>query len=382
MPVTTAALRRREGRSGVAATAAALLLVWSVGGGTATAQTVPPGWTERRFDTFRVTLPADWQELSRSANEVTWGRLDGSRQGPAMSLMWSRVPFDKDPSASSGTLTDTGPTLLGGRPARGMEWSGRQGPRVIRLLVRCTATPRSDGRYACAQAGVGGLDFAPYRATLARMLDGVRQDSSAEPGSGAAAGAHAKTAPVGPVILDDVRPGSLGDWRERYDPRAFNPEFLAEEVPSPLDGTTALRTRARGTTLASCETKWIRRVYGTGTLTTDGTILEAYLAFSFDRTAYNLPSIRIELLDASGGVLGGRVYFGKGVIGDFNRGQLPKTGHVELSAPSGTFRFDLEREFGAGRRFTGVAVSLMNYACQGQNAVIFDRLALYPGGGR
>jgi hypothetical protein len=263
-----------------------------------------------------------------------------------------------------------------------MEWSGRQGPRAIRLLVRCTVSPLPDGRYACAQAGVGGVELAPYRATLAQILDGVRQTPASASGAtlGTGSGGQVVTVPRGPMILDDVRPGSLGEWRERYDPRAMNPEFWADEIPSPLDGSTALRTRARGTTLSSCETKWIRRAYGTGPQTTDGAVLEAYLAFSYDRTAYNLPSVRIELLDAGGRALGGRVYFGKGVIGEFNRGQLAKTGYVELSAAGGTFRFDLGREFGTGQRFSGVAVSLMNYACEGQNAVVFDRLVLVPAG--
>lgn len=384
MPVTSAAMGRGSTRARLAPLLMGLLLGWAIGATTWAAQALPPGWTDRHFDPFNVPLPADWQELRRSADEVTWGRLDASRQGPVMSLMWSRVPFEQEPSTGSGTLVDTGPTTLGGWSARGMEWSTRQGSRPIRLLVRCTTGPLPHGRYACALAGVGGVDLAPYRTTLGQILDGVRRApgpvAANSPGVGDSGGGGPARTSRGAVLLDDVRPGSLAEWRERYDPRAMNPEFWVEEISSPLDGSTALRTRARGTTLASCETKWIRRAYGTGPQTTDGTALEAYLAFSFDRTVYSLPSVKVELLDANGRTLGGRVYFGKGVIGEFNRGQLAKTGYVELSAPSGTFRFDLGREFGAGQHFSGVAVSLMNYACEGQNAVVFDRMILYPGG--
>jgi tetratricopeptide (TPR) repeat protein len=183
------------------------------------------------------------------------------------------------------------------------------------------------------------------------------------------------------LVLDEVKTGSLVEWKERYDPRSINPRFGCEEVPSPFDGSTALRTWAKGSTFDTCETKWVRRVYATGPRRTDGAVVEAFLAFAFDGTTYNLPSVKLELLDERGQAVAGRVYFGKGIIGSFNRGQLPKTGYRELPSASGLQRFDLAREFGSERRFSAIAVSLMNYACQGENSVVFDHLALRPGPG-
>jgi tetratricopeptide (TPR) repeat protein len=184
---------------------------------------------------------------------------------------------------------------------------------------------------------------------------------------------------VSTLVLDEVTPGSLTEWKERYDPKSMNPQFGCEEFTSPFDRSTALRTWAKGSTFATCETKWIRRVYATGPQQTDGAVVEAFLAFAFDGTAYNLPSVRLELLDERGQVVASQVYFGKGIIGSFNRGQLPKTGYRELPSASGLQHFDLVREFGSGRRFSALAVSLMNYACQGENSVVFDHFVLRPG---
>jgi hypothetical protein len=182
-------------------------------------------------------------------------------------------------------------------------------------------------------------------------------------------------------VLDDVLPGSARTWTDRYDPRQMNPTFSIDEVRSPFDGSTALRTRAHGATMDTCETKFARHVYDTGPQVTDGSQLEAYLGFSSNGTRFNLPSVAIALLDASGQPVGSRVYFGKGTIGAFNRQQLGKTGHQELPSAEGLQRFDLEREFGRGLRFEAVAVSLMNYACEGDNAVVFDHLVLTTLGG-
>jgi hypothetical protein len=205
-------------------------------------------------------------------------------------------------------------------------------------------------------------------------------DTAMEAASGTAMpgpGGIPATSPI--LVLDEVKPGSLGEWKERFDPKSITPQFGCEEFTSPYDRSTALRTWAKGNTYATCETKWIRRVYATGPQRTDGTVVEAFLAFTFDGTTYNLPSVKLELLDERGQVVAGQVYFGKGIIGSFNRGQLSNTGYRELPSASGLQRFDLAREFGSGRRFSALAVSLMNYACQGENSVVFDHFVLHPG---
>ena len=66
--------------------------------------------------------------------------------------------------------------------------------------------------------------------------------------------------------------------------------------------------------------------------------------------------MKLELLDAGGAVVAGHVYFGKGIIGSFNRGRLPQTGHRELPSAGGMQRVDLAQKIGADRRFSALAV--------------------------
>lgn len=259
------------------------------------------------------------------------------------------------------------------------------------VAARPTQVPIArTGRYVRIQlAGTNYLSIAEIE-VIGAATAGLAQPIVAIPGgvtgrgSGQAVAATAaatpgtsSTSPAGSVLaLDEVTPGSLADWKERFDPATSNPRFGSEEVSSPFDRSTALRTWAKGNTLATCETKWIRRVYATGPQQTNGAVLEAFLVFTFDGTVYNLPSVKLELLDAGGAVLAGQVYFGEGIIGSFNRGRLPQTGHRELPSASGLQRFDLAQEFGTDRRFSAVAVWLMNYTCQGENSIVFDHLLL------
>lgn len=175
-------------------------------------------------------------------------------------------------------------------------------------------------------------------------------------------------------VLDTVASGSLAAWSTVYNPTDFNPRFFFEEVSSG-NGSRAIRTRAAGDTLATCETKWIRRIYDTGPVNSDQAVLELTADFAFNGTTYNLPSIAVELLDANGVSLGSKRYFGRGIIGAFNRSKLGETGYVELPTATGVHRIPL-REIGQGKTFSKIAISLMNYTCQGENSVVFRRLAL------
>lgn len=214
-------------------------------------------------------------------------------------------------------------------------------------------------------------------------LDARPESARARPGTSAPAATAtvpSTTAPVAAataMVLDEVDPGSLADWDQTYDPREFNPRFFREEMRSPHDGSTAIRTRAVGNSLATCETKWTRRVYATGAQDSSNVRLEAYVDFAFNGTPYNLPSLTLELLDAQDRPLGRRSYFGHGVIGQFNRSQLTTTGHVELRTATGMHQFDLSK-MGAHIRFAKVAIYLQNYTCEGENSVVFDHLVLHP----
>jgi tetratricopeptide (TPR) repeat protein len=267
---------------------------------------------------------------------------------------------------------------------------GLKRPEQALPLLEKSLSARPDGAVAWrfkGQALFGAGRYKEAAACFERALALDPKDFAAKAALGWSASRAAKAPPPAPdprsaLVLDEVKPGSLVEWRERYDPRGMNPQFTVEEIASPAGGGKAIRTAARGTSFDTCETKWVRRVYATGPQRTEGTTVEAFLDFSFDGSEYNLPSVKIELLDERGQVIAGQVFFGKGVIGRFNRGQLAKSGHRELPSASGLQRFDLAAEFGAGRRFSALAVTLMNYACRGENSVVFDQLVLRSGGGR
>jgi tetratricopeptide (TPR) repeat protein len=177
-------------------------------------------------------------------------------------------------------------------------------------------------------------------------------------------------------VVDTVLRGSLSHWGETHDPTNVNPVFSSEEITIG-GGSLAIRTRAVGNTFASCETKWIKRIYDTGLLNSDNALVEFTADFAFNGTTYNLPSIGVELLDVNGRSLGMKQFFGKNVIGEFNRSQLQSTGHIELDSASGVHRVPLSR-IRANVNFSKIAIYLMNYTCQGENSIVFKRLEIKP----
>lgn len=175
-------------------------------------------------------------------------------------------------------------------------------------------------------------------------------------------------------ILDAVLPGSLAKWSGVYNPPDKNPVFSYEEIPLGASAT-AIRTRAVGNTLASCESKWIKRIYDTGFQNSRDAVLEITADFSFNGTTYNLPSIRVELLDDNERSLGNKQFFGKNIIGSFNRSKLQSTGYIELPSATGTHQISLN-QIGANINFSKLAIYLTNYTCQGENSIVFKRLEI------
>ena len=260
--------------------------------------------------------------------------------------------------------TATGPA--GQQIAAGMTgtFAGSSAPSIV---------PSDAATVALAEQRLGQLDAPPVTTSATPRPSPAPVQPT--PAASAAPAAAAATTQRAGIVLDEIAPGSLADWDETYDPQQFNPRFFREEVRSPLDGSTAIRTRAVGNTLATCETKWTRRVYATGAQDSSQTLLSAYVDFAFNGTAYNLPSLTIELLDAQDRSLGRRSYFGQGVIGQFNRSQLGQTGHVELRTATGMHQFDLSK-IGAHIHYAKLAIYLQNYACEGENSVVLDQLVL------
>jgi hypothetical protein len=178
-------------------------------------------------------------------------------------------------------------------------------------------------------------------------------------------------------ILDEVPPGSLALWEIVDAPE--NPEFIVEEVVSPFDGSTALRTQAIGNTLANCKSENINRVFDIGAANTSTSHLEVYAEFSFNNTYYNNPFIIVRLMDEFDQDVGvSHIYYGQGVLcGHYRDHVFPSSGwrYTELPSAAGIHRLDLTL-IGENLEFNKIAFYLLNYACEGENSIVYDHLTL------
>jgi hypothetical protein len=180
------------------------------------------------------------------------------------------------------------------------------------------------------------------------------------------------------MLVDEVLPGSLSGW-ELTD-NAVNPTFYYEEVTSPYDGSTAIRTRAIGNTLMNCDIDYITKIYDIrgNTETTD---LQAYLEFASNLTTYNFPYIIVELLDENNESLGQHVFYGKDMVGSYFLTtyilRYPDS-YTELPSAAGDMILDLSK-IGANIDFAKISIRLSNYTCIGENSIIFDHLRVING---
>jgi hypothetical protein len=173
-------------------------------------------------------------------------------------------------------------------------------------------------------------------------------------------------------VVDIVPPGSLSGW-EVYD-YPDNPDFYYEEIVSPYDNSTAIKTRAVGDTISYCSTEYLNRIYDVGG-NTDTTKLKAYLEFAFNSTYYNFPFIIVELQDSDGESVGHQYYYGKDIVGGYHAEYLipGSTSYTELPAASGDMTLDLSR-IGENIDFSKISFKMANYTCEGENSLIFDHL--------
>ena len=176
------------------------------------------------------------------------------------------------------------------------------------------------------------------------------------------------------TVLDSVAPGSLSTWNQFFS--AYNPTPTYSEITSPYDGSTAIKTEVTGTTLMYCDTKYISKVYETGTYNSGDVDLKAYLAFNYSGTEYNFPYVAVYLLDSSDNVVGQHIWYGKGIVGSYYQGIISSgpSSYTELSSDKGYFTLDLS-DIGT-KDFTKIQVGLYDYTCEGTNSIIFDELSL------
>lgn len=180
------------------------------------------------------------------------------------------------------------------------------------------------------------------------------------------------------ILLDEVLPGSISDW-EVYD-YPNNPTFFYEEITSPFDGSTAIKTRAVGNTVMYCSTEFITKNYDISG-NTSTTNLKAYLEFYSNLTTYNFPYITVELKDSNNGILGYHVYYGKDMVGSWylnNHINGNPAYYTELPSASGDMILDLSK-IGEDIDFDKISFKISNYTCIGENYIIFDHLRVING---
>ncbi len=180
------------------------------------------------------------------------------------------------------------------------------------------------------------------------------------------------------VLVDDVAPSSLTTWTVNNP--GGNPIFTYEEIVSPFDGSTAIKTSVVGSSYSPCHQPSISKDYPVSGNTTV-TSLQAYLAFTSTMDTYNFPYLFVEIYDADEERVGSQVYYGKDIVGSWyktNRIDVDSEAYTELQSTAGDMTLDLS-VMGEDIDFTSLKVTLANYACIGENSVTFDHLRVVDG---
>jgi hypothetical protein len=181
----------------------------------------------------------------------------------------------------------------------------------------------------------------------------------------------------GELVVDDVPAGSLSEWE--VTDTGGNPAFSYTEIESPYDGSTAIKTSVVGVTVSQCPSQYIEKTYNISG-NTDETKLKAYLEFTSTMDTYNFPYVVVYLFDNEDNQVGFQIYYGKGVISGIyaNYASSDPDNYTELSDSSGDMILDLSK-MGSDIDFTKIKIVLANYACVGQNSIIFDHLRVING---
>ena len=176
----------------------------------------------------------------------------------------------------------------------------------------------------------------------------------------------------GELLIDEVPPGSLSEWQVMDS--GGNPAFSYMEIESPYDGSTAIKTSVLGTTTSRCPSQLIEKTYDISG-NTDSTKLKAYLEFTSTMDTYNFPYLVVSLFDNEDIRVGYQIYYGKGVISGIYAGYAASDpeSFTELSESSGDMVLDLSK-MGIDISFSTIKITLANYACVGENSIVFDHL--------
>ncbi|HEY5956930.1 MAG TPA: hypothetical protein VIV60_10275, partial [Polyangiaceae bacterium] len=193
--------------------------------------------------------------------------------------------------------------------------------------------------------------------------------------------------PVAPnsttLMYDPINAGDSAQWTVLG--TGYNPVLVMEEITSPYDGGTALRTTVTGNTLSSCDTKGAARRYVLAEpVMSSAAALDLYIALDFNGTYYNWPWVELYLYSGDT-IVGFALYYRLAATGGYRLTEepldqytaIPNNGYQRLPIVPLTLRSDgrLER-MTSPVAFDSFRLFLQNYACEGTNSVVVDNVSL------
>ena len=264
--------------------------------------------------------------------------------------------------ATGGAIATGGALASGGTSASAGETIAAGG------TVATGGTPETGG-----YTDVGGTTST---GTLVDAGDEADAGDQADAGSPADAGNPNE----GTIVVDTIEAGDISDWTPPD--MGGNPVTTFEEITSPYDGSTALRTTVSGNTLMSCPVRSTSRMFPLGTsVSTDAVALRLYLALDSDMTEYNWPGLELALY-SEGNVVGYVVYYRAAATGSYI---MQRTADWHAIADNGYQILPFSPLLDASSavstnpiQFDALQLIIINYTCEGNNSVIIDNVSLVP----
>lgn len=316
-----------------------------------------------------VGFKANGQPLS-----VKWGAVDG--QGYGLRI----TPAKSSGQATATLLADGMRTTMAtakvrlGRGAWHQVYLRRTGDDLeLRFDGKMVAKVKTARRYK----GGAPLTIQGGNPLSVKAVE-VLYPSDA-PHSGGYQKADARFCGCGPRVLENWL-GGLQQHGWRYTgTQASLPKLTYRLVKSETGGVRAVRTLAVAKGKGSCGPKGLRAVFKVGRANSATAYLETYLVMGLGSGSHNFPHLKIELLDDKSKVLGSQLYYAPSAVSPASRANAERRKYAKLKRSAGVVRLYL-KEVKPNIEFSQIAISLVNFVCQGDNDITVDQIIFCPSG--
>lgn len=195
----------------------------------------------------------------------------------------------------------------------------------------------------------------------------------------------AKHCRCGPRILENWLGGlQQNGWRMTSGPEPkISHQFLKSETqvsgPRLYKGIRMLRVKAEAAGKGSCRPPSVRAVFKVGKANSATAYLETFVVLGLGEGSHNFPHLVIELLDDQGKVLGSQRFYSPAASSQASRENAERRKYVKLTRSAGVVRLNL-KDVKKDVEFSQVAISLVNYVCDGDNDIAVDQILFCPSG--